>query len=132
MFLQYIYDYDSQTNLVFEHSCIEWTQSNTQTNSRTAWEVNGDKKWKKCPYWLPILSYLPSNWSTSTSTIAASRYFFMLRTTFIATVSFPSLSQHSRTCPNVPVFWHSHNHIMKNCWWTTETTNHFVSAAWFL
>lgn len=75
----------------------------TQSTNHNGCIRNWDTWWKwKGPYWQPFLSYLPSNWSTSISTIAASRYFLMLRTTFIATMSLASLSQHSNTCPNVP------------------------------
>ena len=52
---------------------------------------------KKYTYRQPFLSYFPSNWSTSISIIAASRYFLILLITFMATISLVSLSQHSRT-----------------------------------
>lgn len=51
---------------------------------------------------LPPLSCLPSCCNTSISIIAASRYFLMPRTIFIATISFRSRSQHSNTRPKVP------------------------------
>ena len=51
---------------------------------------------------LPPLSCLPSCWSTSISIIAASRYFLIPRTILTATISFFSLSQHSKTWPKVP------------------------------
>lgn len=57
------------------------------------------------------LSFLARCWSTSTSSIAASRYFRMLLITLIATYSLVWRSQHSRTWPNVPT-------ALAICWMT--------------
>lgn len=103
------YDYDSQTSSVIGHNCKEQTHLNSQTRITIMWtktdpkrNLTGIKEWSNYTYRLPVLSNLPSNWSTSTSTMAASRYFLMLRTILIATKAFESLSQHSKTWPKVP------------------------------
>lgn len=100
MYLLSKYGYDNQTSSVIEHNCKEGTSLTITCKLAFIWRAsifNIDKTYR-----LPPLSYLPSNWSTSISTIAASRYFFILRIILMATNSFCSLSQHSRTWPKVP------------------------------
>lgn len=59
------------------------------------------QKGKKAYRVLPT-SCLASFWRTSISIMAASRYLCTERTIFTATISFFSLSKHSKTCPKVP------------------------------
>lgn len=70
------------------------------TSISTAYKLK--VKHKKDSYRVLQISCLASFCKTSISIMAASRYFCIERTTLIATISFLSLSKHSRTCPKVP------------------------------
>ena len=74
----------------------------TYTQSHQTFRTKSVNTWKADAYRVPPISCLTSFCRTSISIIAASRYLCTERTILIATISFLSLSKHSKTCPKVP------------------------------